>query len=54
MQLPDEPTLLQTVLVNAPLAEDIERSWAFVLFCGLFESSAHADFVRLAQQLNAR
>lgn len=48
MQLPDEPTLLQTVLVNAPLAEDLERSWAFVLFCGLFESSAHADFVRLA------
>jgi hypothetical protein len=44
MQLPEEPTLLQTVLVNAPLAEDLERSWAF----GLFESSAHADFVRLA------
>lgn len=50
MELPEEPTLLQTVLVNAPLAEDPERSWAFALFCGLFESSAHADFIRLAQE----
>lgn len=48
MELPDEPTLLQTVLVNAPLKEDLERSWAFALFCGLFESNAHADFIRLA------
>jgi hypothetical protein len=47
MQLPDEPTLLQTVLVNAPLSEDVERSWAFLLFCGLLESSGHDDFVRL-------
>ena len=50
MQLPDEPTLLQTVLVTAPLVEDVERSWAFVVFCGLCESSAHADFVRLAKE----
>jgi hypothetical protein len=48
MELPEEPTLLQTVLVNAPLAEDLERSWAFALFCGLFESSAHAEFIKLA------
>lgn len=50
MELPDEPTLLQTVLVNAPLKEDVERAWAFALFCGLFESNAHADFVRLASE----
>ena len=50
MQLPDEPTLLQTVLVTAPLGEDVERSWAFVVFCGLCESSAHDDFIRLAKE----
>ena len=50
MQLPDEPTLLQTVLVTAPLGDDVERAWAFGLFCGLFQSSAHADFVRLAKE----
>ena len=48
MQLPDEPTLLQTVLLNAPLSVDVERSWAFLLFCGLLESTAHDEFVRLA------
>lgn len=53
MQLPDEPTLLQTVLVSSPLAEDVERAWAFTLFCGLLESSAHADFVRLAREKSA-
>lgn len=47
MQLPEEPTLLQTVLVTAPL-EDVERAWAFTLFCGLLESTAHDDFIRLA------
>ncbi len=50
MQLPDEPTLLQTVLVTAPLGDDVERAWAFALFCGLFESNAHNDFVRLATE----
>jgi hypothetical protein len=53
MELPEEPTLLQTVLVNAPLQEDVERSWAFALFCGLFESSAHAEFIRLAGEKSA-
>ena len=47
MQLPDEPTLLQTVLVHAPLAEDVERAWAFVIFCGLLEPAKHAEFIRL-------
>lgn len=50
MELPDEPTLLQTVLVHAPLAEDVERAWAFLVFCGLLESKAHGDFVRLAAE----
>jgi len=50
MHLPVDPTLLQTVLVTAPLVEDVERTWAFALFCGLFESSAHADFIRLAKE----
>lgn len=50
MTLPEEPTLLQTVLVSAPLNDDPERAWAFALFCGLFESSAHADFIRLAKE----
>lgn len=50
MTLPEEPTLLQTVLVSAPLKDDPERAWAFVLFCGLFESSAHDDFIRLAKE----
>lgn len=48
MDLPDEPTLLQTVLANAPLAEDPQRAWAFMIFCGLLDTTAHADFVRLA------
>ena len=50
MQLPDEPTLLQTVLLNSPLAEDLERSWAFLLFCGLLESTAHGEFLRLSAE----
>lgn len=50
MELPEEPTLLQTVLVNAPLKEDLERSWAFLLFCGLVESTSHAEFIRLATE----
>lgn len=48
MQLPEEPTLLQTVMVQAPLTQDLERSWAFLLFCGLLESTAHDEFIRLA------
>ena len=48
MQLPDEPTLLQTVLVNSPLPEDAERTWAFLLFCGLLDSKKHDDFMHLA------
>ena len=48
MQLPPEPTLLQTVLVTSPLKEDPERAWAFLLFCGLMDSKSHADFIRLA------
>lgn len=48
MQLPEEPTLLQTVLVFAPLTQDVERSWAFLVFCGLLETSAHDEFVRRA------
>ena len=50
MQLPEEPTLLQTVLVTAPLGDDVELAWAFALFCGLFESKALSDFVRLATE----
>ncbi len=50
MQLPEEPTLLQTVLVTSPLGDDVELAWAFALFCGLFESKAHDDFVRLATE----
>jgi hypothetical protein len=42
------PTLLQTVLVNSQLKEDAERAWAFLLFCGLMDSKAHPDFIRLA------
>ncbi len=48
MQLPDEPTLLQTTLVTSPLKEDTERAWAFLIFCGLMDSKAHGDFIRLA------
>ena len=50
MTLPEEPTLLQTMLVNAPLKDDPERAWAFALFCGLFESSGHDEFIRLAKE----
>lgn len=48
MQLPDEPTLLQTVLAYAPLTQDLERSWAFLVFSGVLETTSHDDFVRLA------
>lgn len=50
MSLPDDPTLLQTALVHAPLSEDVERAWAFMIFCGLLETTAHEDFVRLANE----
>jgi len=50
MQLPEEPTLLQSVMVHAPLSEDLERAWAFLLFCGVLESKGHDDFVRLATE----
>ena len=47
MQLPDDPTLLQTVLAASPLNE-VERTWAFLVFCGLVEPGAHDEFIRLA------
>lgn len=50
MQLPDDPTLLQTVLASSPLGE-VERTWAFLVFCGLLEPSAHDEFVRLANDI---
>ena len=50
MELPDEPSLLQTVLVHSHLAEDVERAWAFLLFCGVCESNAHAEFIRLVKE----
>lgn len=49
MQLPDDPTLLQTVLAASPLAE-VERTWAFLVFCGLLEPTAHDEFTRLAHE----
>ncbi len=49
MQLPDDPTLLQTVLATSPLNE-VERTWAFLVFCGLVEPDAHDEFVRLAAE----
>lgn len=52
MKLPSEPTLLQTVLMNAPLGQDVERAWAFALFCGLLESNGHQEFLRLAKEKN--
>lgn len=50
MQLPREPTLLQTALVTSPLPEDVELAWAFLLFCGLLDSTGHDEFVRLAAE----
>lgn len=50
MQLPREPTLLQTALVTSPLPEDAELAWAFLLFCGLLDSTGHDEFVRLAAE----
>ncbi|MFZ5441121.1 MAG: hypothetical protein ACOZQL_14020 [Myxococcota bacterium] len=52
MQLPREPTLLQSTLVTSSL-DDVERAWAFQLFCGLLESRAHDEFVRLAGEHRA-
>lgn len=48
MQLPEDATLLQTVLVYAPLTQDLERAWAFLVFAGVLETKAHDDFLRLA------
>lgn len=45
--LPSEPTLLQTALAVARATHDVEHAWAFLVFCGLVEGSAHDDFVRL-------
>ncbi len=50
MQFIEEPTLLQTALMNAHLEDDVELAWAFSLFCGLLESNAHEHFVRLATE----
>ncbi|MGV3619829.1 MAG: hypothetical protein ACO1OB_03370 [Archangium sp.] len=49
MQLPDDPTLLQTVLATSPLSE-VERTWAFLVFCGLVEPASHDEFIRLAAE----
>ncbi|MFO0598795.1 MAG: hypothetical protein U0228_26045 [Myxococcaceae bacterium] len=46
----DEATLLQTALMVSPATQDPERAWAFLIFCGLLETSAHADFIRLAAE----
>lgn len=48
MQSTDDKTLLQTALKLCPISEDPERAWAFLVFCGLVETRAHADFIRLA------
>lgn len=45
MSLPEEPTLLQTALTHSRYTEDAERAWAFLVFAGLVERSAHAAFV---------
>lgn len=45
---PDAPTLLQTTLRCAPVVEDVERAWAFLLFCGVLDSRAHDTFVAAA------
>lgn len=45
MSLPEEPTLLQTALTHSRYTEDAERAWAFLVFAGLVESSAHASFL---------
>jgi hypothetical protein len=50
MQSADEKTLLQTALKMCPVHEDPERAWAFLVFCGLVETRAHADFLRLASE----
>ena len=50
MQLPSEPTLLQTALAVAQTADDVEQTWAFLVFCGLVESRVHDEFVRLANE----
>lgn len=44
MQLPDDPTLLQTIFSIAPLQEP-ELTWAFAVFCGVLEPAAHDEFV---------
>lgn len=44
MQLPDDPTLLQTIFSVAPL-EDAELTWAFAVFSGVLETRAHDEFI---------
>lgn len=44
MQLPDDPTLLQSILSVSPL-HDAELTWAFAVFCGVLEPRAHDDFI---------
>jgi hypothetical protein len=50
MELPDEPTLLQAALMASQPQVDVERSWAFLLFCGVLESSAHDVYVQLVRE----
>lgn len=47
MQPDDAPTLLQTCLAIARGADDAEQAWAFLVFCGLLETSAHDEFIAL-------
>jgi hypothetical protein len=46
MQSIDESTLLQTCVELCPF-DDAERAWAFLVFCGLIETKAHAEFIRV-------
>lgn len=54
MQSLEEKTLLQTALKMCPISDDPERAWAFLVFCGLVETRAHADFIRLANEQSGK
>lgn len=54
MQSLEEKTLLQTALTMCPISDDPERAWAFLVFCGLVETRAHADFIRLANEQSGK
>jgi hypothetical protein len=53
MQRPEDPTLLQSTLLAAPLSADVERSWAFLVYCGVIDPSVHEHFISLAAQHDA-